>query len=433
MKHVAKSIIIILITLPVHAKFIEYGNNQNYMANQCIDYYAVPTLPPDSSDTNLFPGPSQINAVEIRRNIQFQYIDTMDYINNLEKRKNYVPNNESEEDTSIKNRGLLYFLLGNTMLGSFYYGPELAEILKPAGCLPEHACIFAAAASFLLPYTLTRNINVTEASAHLSVFGGIAGIFHGYLVSELLGITDISLRRGIPMMASIAENIGLFSLAASTGMTSGKADVMQYYSILGTAHGYGWNYLFGIGEKDNYWPVAPLIGSLGGLVAGNFVANTQHYTSGDATMAFLPSVLSAYFTSSLLFAFGNDMEGELFCLANIVSTGLGAFAGNEMVRGYDFSVSSANYAILGTIGGAIAGLAVGVYKLIEEVEEGEEGIDIIRLLPFASSVGAIAGYMAVFDARKGTESESDSNNGLSLVVSPAGIADGLAGDRKSVV
>lgn len=320
----------------------------------------------------------------------------------------------------LNHEGRAYLLVSNTLLGLCYYGWAVPLVLELDNEAAYAGYCLSSAASFIVPYALTVNSDVTIASAHLSVYGGVAGIFHGMLLARILDIDNVNGYFGLSLITSITENVIMYNIAAQTEMKAGKADVMANYSTLGAGYGFALDGAFDIFKEGNIWPALPLVGSFGGYIFGNFVANTQDYTSGDATMSFIPVTLSWYLTSSAILAIDEHISMEAYCITNMITTGIGAYIGNELVKGKNFSDNEGNLSILATIAGALVGSGFGALLLADE-----GSIDKMRYLPLVSCFGGILGYFLTYEGWKDDASDNIYSGSLDFNISPCGLAESL--------
>lgn len=328
----------------------------------------------------------------------------------------------------LDHEGRPYLLTGNLILGLGFYGWAAPIVLG----LEEEAAYagycLTSAASFLIPYALTSNKDVSLASAHFSVFGGINGIFHGILLSELIGITSPGDGFGLTMLTSISENIIMYHIASGSGMKAGKASVIANYSLLGAFDGFMLNFLYDGYDEDRLWTLAPLAGSFAGYFLGNYVANTQDYTSGDATVSFMPAWLSLYLASSVTIIASNNLSPEAFSIVSILSTGIGAYIGNNLVKGRNFTESQGNYTVLAVLAGSLIGSGIGALLFKEDGNS-----DAGRFLPLAGCLGGIAGYTIAYEGYKGAASESGSTSSLDFGISPLAAIEGLKGNDFTMI
>jgi hypothetical protein len=320
--------------------------------------------------------------------------------------------------------GRSYLLTGNTVMGLLYYGWAVPVIFDMEDEIAYAVYCLTAAASYIVPSALTTNSDVSLASAHLSLYGGASGIIHGMLLSDLLGIDDYQGLLGVSIVTSIAENIAMYKIAQNSNMETGKADVLINYATLGGLYGLALDGVVNESLDGSLWALPPLLGTVGGYILGNYVANTQHYSQGDATISFIPTALSAYLTTSVLLVADAEFSIETFCLTNMLAGAVGTYIGNELVKGKEFTESHGNYTILATMAGALIGSGLGALMFSDS--------DNLRYLPIVSSLGGILGFYIAYSAYQ-EEGKAIITGSLDFDISPVGLAGGLSGNNFSYI
>jgi hypothetical protein len=94
------------------------------------------------------------------------------------------------------------------------------------------------------------------------------------------------------------------------------------------------------------------------MFAGNFIANQQHYTSGDALLTLNSALVGTLIPLSIIALTESEDEKAIAGML-MAGNALGIFAGDYLIKGYDFSLSQGNLTTLGTFAGGFLGGGIG--------------------------------------------------------------------------
>ena len=337
----------------------------------------------------------------------------------------------------LDQEGRTEFLIGTTVLSLGYYGVTVPNMLG-ADESDSYVALYSltSAAGFFVPYLITQNSAVPKASASLGIYGGISGIAHGmflhwmfadekkevyyydyfgnrYEYYEESDFLDPEEMAAVTTLFSIAELTAGFVIAKNTNMTEGTADVISSIATFGTLYGLGAQVVIDEDAERSSYGLCGLIGSAAGFTVGSMVANTQNYTTGDATVLSTAGWLGAYLPFSLYATvLEDDFEfNEATGLAMLGSIG-GLVWGANLVKGYDFTSSQGSYIGWGTPLGGLLGFGIGY------------GIDpdSPRIPLLLSSAASITTFAILYNSYKKDAKEISFLDNLNVQVSPLGMA-----------
>jgi hypothetical protein len=275
----------------------------------------------------------------------------------------------------INQEGRIKLLASSLALGLSAWGWMLPEGFR----IEDNKAYFAtylltSAGSFFIPYYLTKESPVSDASAMLSFFGGVNGIMNGAFLYEFF--TEVKIdsvdiygneyyeddfgNRALTMgLTSIAQAVAGYYIATLTKMEEGKSVLISGLGAMGYGYGLGTSVIAGsdIDEFKNN-AGAMVLGNIAGMFAGNFIANQQHYTSGDALLTLNSALVGTLIPLSIIALTESEDEKAIAGML-MAGNALGIFAGDYLIKGYDFSLSQGNLTTLGTFAGGFLGGGIG--------------------------------------------------------------------------
>jgi hypothetical protein len=344
--------------------------------------------------------------------------------------------NKVIEQTSntINQDGRSEYVWGMTLAGLGLYGPASVNITNASGSTAVGLYMLTSAASFLIPYYLTSDAAISDGAARLGVWGAYSGAGHGALLYQFLGIdnrvtvydpfdeysyteTDYSALYGLMALTSITESYIGLRIAQEYNFSAGKSDLMVNTSTAATGALPGLLYVLGVDNEKALYGTA-ILGSFVGYGLGNYISNTQNYTRGDAMCFSNAWIISALVPTSILIA-TKSADPKVYIGSAILSTGLGMWLGNTLVKGKDFSTSQGVYMSLASFGGAF--VAGGVTFLA--MGDGNSDNDY-RIAPPLITLGAIAGFSIAYSAfsKDPQIQEKDVSDNLKIDFNPVALS-----------
>ena len=323
---------------------------------------------------------------------------------------------ERAPEATLNHEGRTWMTIGSTTLSLGFYGWAVPVVLEvDDGKIAVALYMLTSGAGFFIPLGMTSSIDVTDAHAILYVYGGTRGIIHGVFLNDLLLGEDATAKGAITfgMLGSIGESIAGFS--AGSSMSAGKASALGVYGDFGLGLALGTCSLLEFFDDGQERAVAAtvLVGSAGGLIAGDLLTNRQPYTRGDAFILEGAGLLGAYLPIAALDLF--DVEaGKTYTAVSMAGSVAGlALAHQSLVRGKDFSTGEGILVQLGTVGGALVG--AGIAYLLSS-DRGDE-----TLFLTSSAIGALGGFAYTYGQFSRKAEIREAGSSWNFNVFPAGL------------
>lgn len=299
---------------------------------------------------------------------------------------------QKSPETALNQEGRLKFIVDAMTLSLIYYGWAMQAALDiDDPKLGVATYMLVSGAGFYLPYSYTANIEVTDAAATLSYYGGTRGILHGQVLAQLLHEepSDRALFTS-GMLTSIAEFIGGFIIANRLNLTTGSSEVIGTTGDFGLLMGYGTAHLLSFFDNENFRGIAAcvLFGSGAGYIIGKLMSDHQPYTRGDAYIYKSAGFLGAYIPLAIVDAFEPE-EGKVYTVSSMIGGTIGAIMGDYLVRKKDFTAAQGRLVLLSEIAGGLLGL--GTAYLISS-----EDRDNSTLYLASTAIGASAGFWLMY-------------------------------------
>jgi len=331
------------------------------------------------------------------------------------------------------NRTLL--IVGSSLLGLAFYDWAVPVAGEMSGKEAVAAGMFAAAASFFVPFLATRGTQVSAGEANLALYGGTRGIPHGILAyhafrshrhqevyfdgssfsNEDEGDSDNAIAAAIA--GSVVEGIGGYLWARGSNLSGSTAHVISVGGDIGLLWGLGYVEL--LDGDDDFFDIATnrplciagLVGSGLGVAFGRLTASRRPHTWGDVEVVRMTSFVGAITGLAIADLASNDKENALLSSALAGSAG-GLVLGNRLVRNVDLSAEQAILVDTGTLAGAALGLGIAYLAT-------SNGDDESAVYTTAAALGAIGGGAATFLAvRRSAASSGTQSSSLQLDLAP---------------
>ncbi len=244
--------------------------------------------------------------------------------------------------------------------------------------------MLTAAASFFVPYYVTRERPTDAADLNAFFYGGSRGAELGLLLSGLAAgqaggdfdghtkVFSASLLAG-----SIGGALGGVALTRRLGLSAGDVRTIGVLGDYGLFFGFGLGHMLGFDElQEDGRPAldartrsmagAGLAGSGLGLLGGRLLSLRRDNTWGDGEVMRAAGAIGVLASASLGLAFDVDDSRGLVGLM-LAGGGLGLWSGDRFVRGRDFTFTEAVIVDFSVIVGGLGG--AGITYLLHQSDE----------------------------------------------------------------
>lgn len=355
---------------------------------------------------------------------------------------------EKSPELGLDQSGRAEFLTYTFLISLAYYGPMLVVATEPnevsTGSL---VYIVGGAGGFFLPYFITSKSNLSKGASALGIHGSTMGIATGYLLyGAVNGWNDLSTYGrynsqtgryeegddakfrtmvGLSVLTGVAGTIAGVAIGNKYNISAGTADVISSSWAGGLGLAFGLDYLSGLLEKEDTWQGTStyLLGASAlSIYAGVKLAETQHFTRSDASIMTTPAYIGALVPLSVTAAISSrGVDGKILVGATMATYILGQYIGWHTVKDKDFSESSGIFTSLGTVGGGLIGVGLGI------------ATKSYRIVPLLGVLGATAGYsIMVTSFAEEAAREAKSHSSLRWDISPVGLAMVASGKSSSL-
>lgn len=293
--------------------------------------------------------------LSLRKMLSFEQFDTIRNTINLFTLKNIEP-----KVTVIHNRNYRReFLSYHGVFSGALYGPlgvYIAGSEVPGNVLLTYAAV--SGASFLIPYFLTKNVDVSEASASLYLTTSILGLIQSNLI--YMGRNDVnefSRNQALyVLIGTMAESAAGYLWADWSDMTPGEADLISFYGFLSIGNGAALPIMFGNEDEKACFLSAGLMPYLG-MYIGSKICDFDKISRGDASIASTFGLLGAYYPIAAgLFMENNDLK--YYAASFLLGSSVGLFIGHQLIDGFNYKYKSgltvqASAVLGGVLGGGL--------------------------------------------------------------------------------
>jgi hypothetical protein len=309
------------------------------------------------------------------------------------------------------NAGHVPFLLTATVLGLALDGWALPGVLGIHASDSPRTFVglymVAGASSFVLPFLATRGDAISAGQANGAFYGGTRGALFGLLAAKVIA-GDVSTDHQYGVFAGSLLAGSVLGLTAGTllgdrlQISPGQAHTTGVVSDFGLGLGFGFAFLLGFDESDKTADQrarriggSALVGAAGGIFGGYRLARARDNSWGDAEVMRATGLVGVLAGATVADGFSTSRRPT----AAIVMTGgvVGAFLGDRLIVGTDFSVGQSIIVDLATVAGGLAG--AGLLYLFSPQDWSE------RPFLVAATVGAAAGLGVSYWAFKDRSSD----------------------------
>lgn len=314
--------------------------------------------------------------------------------------------------------GKTTILIGNTIMGLYYYGP-VTTLLLDENSIDNYLgtnALLAGGLGFLVPYLLTNNKEITEAEAYSSAYFQTRGVAYGWALPYLFVKAESSYPgAAVSLVTSLAGAVAGYKIAKDKKLSTEHVLTMGVFGDYGILNGISaahWLGAFDSKYADHLVPLTFLASSAAGLIIGNNIAKKGYYTQGDASVLGNAGFLGAYMPAAILSAFEPENDKFYTLAASLGSIG-GLYVGDKIAQKYDFSNRQGIIISLSELAGGLAGFGIG--SLMEQGEP--TGISAI-----SAGLGALAGLYFMTKKYTKNENQEDKNLTFKINFNPMGLA-----------
>jgi hypothetical protein len=304
-----------------------------------------------------------------------------------------------------------------------WYGPAVVAIADPDnGSVGTGLYLISAAATYYIPFMLTKNSQITPAQAHMSIAYGVSGIFAGGALSALLGVDDYRGYCGIMLGTSISGQVSGFSWGKR--FTKPQSQMISQYSVFGMVDLPLFIGTLAEDPDEKLFSAAALAGIGGGTYLGHRIANGKDISEGEPVLSETSGLTGMGTGIGLYVALaGKDSIGELdisgraMCAAMLAGTAGGLYLGHKLSKGYSFTKSDGLIIQGATYGGALLGAGIGFLAA-----QSGTGADKARIVCGTSTLGLLGGYYLGMKTVRNQEHKRFSGLDINFDGVPLGLA-----------
>ena len=295
---------------------------------------------------------------------------------------------ERPQPMKLNQEGRGSFLLQQIPLALGWYGPAVLLMAEPHDFRTGTALyLTTSAACFFVPMYAMRNVEMTQAEAHLSVAYGYRGALSGLALSQIVGMHDASDWAFPGLLTSIVGQFAGYALARDLSL--GQATLVTTYTDFGIVDGLGVGavirVLSGVESEGRIVYAGGLVGEVVGTYLGRMRARDWNCTEGQVVVDRTGGILGMGVPIALYAAFTNfspSDDADIVCVSLLGIAGNigGTYMAERQMR--DLPLATGNgYIVAGmTIGGAMLGGGIGI--LTNEP----------RVLAATAAAGGVAGF-----------------------------------------
>ena len=320
------------------------------------------------------------------------------------------------------------FLTGMTILSLGYYGWAVPYATDaPSGRVYGGMYMLTSAAGILVPFLLTRDVQVPPGASALGLYGGTRGILYGVLLDLALAGKHAGGRDmvGIGMATSLAGLVGGYQLGWTTRLEAGRAGAIGVYGDFGLYNGAMSGVLISAqwldADDPNAAAAMTLLGGAAGLGVGTLLSGRQSYSRGDNAVLRTAGLLGIAVPATVL-DMTSSSDWQAFAAATMAGSVAGLAAGHYLTRDVDFTTTQGTLVELGAVGGALVGL--GLAYLTQP--SGEDRSDRYTLL---GTVGAAGGLALTYKAMRKDAPVALRRSAWDIDLAPEGLLALAAGER----
>ncbi|MDO9390528.1 MAG: hypothetical protein Q7U71_02010 [bacterium] len=294
---------------------------------------------------------------------------------------------------ALNQEGRGAYLLWQIPLSLGWYGPAVVTLADPeSGTTGAGLYLTSAAATYFIPFLITKNHQITSGQEHLSIAYGFRGIAAGGALSDLLGLKDSRAISGTMLATSISGQIAGYHWGKSFTKPQGR--IISHYATFGMVD---LPMLFVAAQNepsDKSLSFAMLIGLAGGSYLGRRLAMGQNVSDGEPTIVATSGWTGMAAGAGLYFCAFSHADHDGFTINGrqlnnlcLMGSAFGLYCGQRFTRGYNFSRGDGFIVTGTTAGGALLGAGFGFL-----IAPHEDGFGMLRTISGLSTIGMLSGY-----------------------------------------
>lgn len=311
------------------------------------------------------------------------------------------------------------YLLWQIPLSLGWYGPAVLMLTKPEnGTTATGLYLTSAAATYFIPFMLTKNRQITSGQEHLSIACGFRGIMVGSLFCSILGVEGEQVYSATMLATSISGQIAGYHYGRR--FTKPQARVISNYATLGMVQ----LPLFSALIKDEYeneesffktQSYYMLAGLAGGGYLGYRLAHNKPCSDGQPSIiatagwAGLLAGTGIYFVMNGPYETGvygghnfeiSSGEAKLATSMALLTSASGLYLAHKYTKGYTFSRGDGFIVMGSTAAGGLLGCGIG---FLASPAGDVENNKFFQTVSGLSSLGLITGYaLGIYTIRNST-------------------------------
>jgi len=304
-----------------------------------------------------------------------------------------------------------------------WYGPAVVAIAEPDnGSVGTGLYLTSAAATYYIPFVLTKNSQITPAQAHMSIAYGFTGIFAGGALSALMGVDDYRGYCGVMLGTSISGQVSGFSWGKN--FTKPQAQIISQYSDFGMADLPLFIGALAEEPDEKVISAAALAGLASGIYLGHRIANGKDISEGEPTISETSGLtgmgagIGLYVTLAGKDSIGDlDLSGRAMCAVMLAGNAGGLYLGHKLSKGYSYTKGDGLLVEGATYGGALLGAGIGFLAAPNGT-----GADKARVVCGSATLGLLGGYYLGIKTVRNQEHTRLSKLDINFDAVPLGLA-----------
>lgn len=339
---------------------------------------------------------------------------------------------QSAPNSLLDQSGRTSLLVASTLIGTYFYGTSVSTVISTGNSFNTGIYLLTAGSSFLIPYFITKNKEITKAEANSSIYGMSRGFLHGLMLPVLFFSepgSKIMLTLGTA--GSITEGILGYKWAKKHQFSEGRSCAIGTFADFGIGIGLGAGHLLNLYNGDhttNFIALSLLTGAAGGMYTGYRLSAKENYSTGDVLALQGAGLLGAYFPASLLYIAGVE-EPKLYTLTATLGGLGGLYFGNVLAQKQEFSTRQGTFIALSQFSGTLIGMGLGY--LIDSSEKTAFNREV-KTTALLTGIGSAVGYFLAIRNFSKEVNKEDKNLSMRFSINPLGLLNTASGNAANM-